>query len=262
MPSTGTTIDLAPAGPPRVGAGVAAALSTGSVSRALLSDQVYELIRGWLTAGTLAPGSRLVESEIARQLAVSQAPVREALRRLAHEGLVLQLPRRGSFVAEISTDGARAAYEVRAALEHLAVIGLLSHLNAQVLNRLDGYVDAMVAAATADDLTGLIEADVQFHRTVWEGSGNEVLPRVWLLVEASMRNLTLVSNRLYFANLQQVAATHRPLVSGLRDRDPAVAAAFHDHALEVWRLLSADQTRTPAKAVRRGRRPGSRSATS
>lgn len=227
--------------------------STGTVSRALLSDQVYELIRGWLTAATLPPGSRLVESEIARQLSVSQAPVREALRRLAHEGLVLQLPRRGSFVAEISTEEARAAYEVRAALENLAVTGLLSHLSSAVLERLDGFVDAMVEAARQDDIAGLIEADVSFHRTVWEQSGNDLLPRVWLLVEASMRNLTLVSNRVYFANLAQVAATHRPLVAGLRDRDPAVAHEFHDHALEVWRLLSADQSRNASKAPHRGR---------
>lgn len=213
---------------------------TGVVSKALLSDRVYDLIRGSLIGHELTPGSRLVESEIARQLSVSQAPVREALRRLAHEGLVLQLPRRGSFVAEVSTEEARDAYEVRAALELLAVRGALENLDDAVLVDLDQHVETMVAAAAKDDLAAFIDADVHFHQAIWTVSGNLMLPRVWLMVEASMRNLTLVSNRLYFANLTEIAHTHYPLVAGLRHRDPAVATQFHDHVLKVWNLLSAD----------------------
>ena len=215
---------------------------TGVVSKALLSDRVYDLIRRSLIGHELTPGSRLVESEIARQLSVSQAPVREALRRLAHEGLVLQLPRRGSFVAEVSTEEARDAYEVRAALELLAVRGALRNLDEAVLTELDHHVEEMVSAAAADDLAAFIDADVHFHRAIWTASGNRMLPRVWLMVEASMRNLTLVSNRLYFHDLTEIASTHYPLVSGLRARDPAVAAKFHDHVLQVWTLLSAEVT--------------------
>jgi DNA-binding GntR family transcriptional regulator len=214
---------------------------SGSLSHALLSDQVYDLIRGRLIAHEFEPGSRLVESDIARQLSVSQAPVREALRRLAHEGLVLQLPRRGSFVAEVSTQEARDAYEVRAALEPMAVKGALEHLSDELLAELDGHIQEMLAAADADDLPAFIDADVRFHRTVWTASGNELLPRVWLMVEASMRNLTRVSNRLYFSNLDEIARTHYPLLAGLRARDAEVATAFHEHVLRVWHLLLADE---------------------
>ncbi len=174
-----------------------------------------------------------------------QAPVREALRRLAHEGLVLQLPRRGSFVAEVSTEEARDAYEVRAALELLAVRGALENLDDAVLTDLDQHVETMVATAAKDDLAAFIDADVHFHQAIWTASGNLMLPRVWLMVEASMRNLTLVSNRLYFENLTEIARTHYPLVSGLRARDPAVAVQFHDHVLEVWSLLYADARTAP-----------------
>ncbi len=213
---------------------------TGVVSRALLSDQVYELIRARLIVHEFAPGSRLVESEIARQLSVSQAPVREALRRLAHEGLVLQLPRRGSFVAELSTEEARDAYEIRARLEGLAVGGALEHLDDALLADLDGHVQEMLAAAEVDDLPAFVDADVRFHKAVWTASGNGLLPRVWLLVEAGMRNLTLVSNRLYFHDLTEIAQTHHPLVAGLRRRDPDIAGEFTEHALRIWRLLAAD----------------------
>src|SRR5690242_2606867 len=77
-----------------------------------LSDQVYDLVRAAIAAGELEPGARLVELELARRYGVSQAPVRDALRRLAADGLVLQFPRRGSYVADISEEDARQAYRV------------------------------------------------------------------------------------------------------------------------------------------------------
>ncbi|HZU93955.1 MAG TPA: GntR family transcriptional regulator, partial [Microbacterium sp.] len=64
------------------------ALATAGLQRGLLSDQIYEMIKAMIKDSTLAPGEQLVESQLARQLQVSQAPVRDALKRLAHEGLV------------------------------------------------------------------------------------------------------------------------------------------------------------------------------
>lgn len=210
------------------------------LSKALLSDQVYELLRTGLTAHEYEPGTRLVESEIARQLSVSQAPVRDALRRLSHEGLVLQIPRRGSFVAEVSTAGARDAYELRAALEGFAVRGALEHLTEAIVLDLEAYIADMHEAASADEMAAFIDADVRFHKTVWEASANSLLTRVWALVEPAMRSLTSVSNRLLFHDLAEIANTHYPLVDGLRRRDPAVGDLFRDHALHVWHVLNSD----------------------
>ncbi|MCA0293826.1 MAG: GntR family transcriptional regulator [Actinobacteria bacterium] len=210
----------------------------GPLSKALLSDQVYELVRARLIAHEYEPGTRLVESEIARQLSVSQAPVRDALRRLSHEGLVLQVPRRGSFVAEVSTEEARDAYQLRAALEGFAVVGAVEHLTDEVLADLEHHIEEMHEAAADDDMAAFIDADVRFHKAVWEASGNSLLPRVWALVEPTMRNLTTVSNRVFFQNLAEIADTHHPLVEGLRRRDPAVGDLFREHALHIWRLLA------------------------
>jgi DNA-binding GntR family transcriptional regulator len=197
-----------------------------------------------LIAHQYAPGTRLVESEIARQLSVSQAPVRDALRRLSHEGLVLQVPRRGSFVAEVSTEGARDAYELRAALETFAVQGALAHLTDDIISDLEDHIAEMRDAAKDDDLPAFIDADVRFHKTVWEASANSLLPRVWALVEPTMRDLTTVSNRVFFNDLDEIADTHYPLVEGLRLRDPAVAELFREHALHTLRLLAASQTKS------------------
>jgi DNA-binding GntR family transcriptional regulator len=209
----------------------------GALDRSLLSDQAYELLRAKLIAREFTPGSRLVESEIARQLSVSQAPVRDALRRLAHEGLVLQFPRRGSFVAEVSVNEVGEAYALRAALEPLAVAGAMKNMNGAIAATLEADIAAMVQAAEKDSVEHLVAADIQFHKTVWEASGNRFLPRAWLMVEASMRNLTAVSNRLMFGSLGDVANTHIPLLAGLKSRDPEMPAMFREHALQTWQKL-------------------------
>jgi len=216
----------------------------GAINRTLLSDQVYDLVKARLLSHQYPPGARLVESEIARQLSVSQAPVRDALRLLSHEGLVLQLPRRGSFVAEFSPEEARDAFELRARLEGLAVSGMLAHLTGPLLSGLEGYIADMLTAATADDMDSFVDADMKFHRTVWEASQNRFLPKVWPLLEATMRNMMQVSNRLYFDNLTDIAQTHYPLVAGLRAHDPTVGALFEDHALQTWKLIVAEQQKT------------------
>ena len=94
----------------------------------LLSDRVYDAIRGWILSGELAPGMRVVESEIARVLGTSQTPAREAVRRLAHEGLVTYRPRLGNFVTEISQVEAREAREVRVLLESAAARRATGHV--------------------------------------------------------------------------------------------------------------------------------------
>ncbi|MEA5055212.1 MAG: GntR family transcriptional regulator [Propionicimonas sp.] len=209
----------------------------GGLNRSLLSDQAYELLKEQLLAREFPPGTRLVESDIARQLSVSQAPVRDALRRLAHEGLVLQLPRRGSFVAEVSAEEIRDAYALRAALEEFAVKEAMEHVSGSLLKVLEQEIDTMLAAAAQDSTEQLVDADVRFHKAVWEAGGNRFLPRAWLMVETSMRSLTVVSNRILFGSLADVARTHFPLLEGLRSRDPATPAMFRDHAVESWKRL-------------------------
>src|SRR5262249_55336665 len=86
----------------------------------LISDRVYELLRQAIVDGELGPNERVVESEIARRLGVSQAPVREAVKQLAREGLLMHVPRRGNFVVEISSKDAEHARQVREPLERLA----------------------------------------------------------------------------------------------------------------------------------------------
>ncbi|MEY9965657.1 DNA-binding GntR family transcriptional regulator [Streptacidiphilus sp. MAP12-16] len=205
-----------------------------------LSDQLYERVRTAIAAGELVPGTRLVELELARRYGVSQAPVRDALKRLAAEGLVLQFPRRGSYVADISEEDARQAYRVRAVLEQFAATEVCRLGPPGLAELLAGDVEAMRAAARRDDVGGVVDGDVSFHRHVWEAAGNGLLARMWTVTEAGLRSFTAVSNKVYFGRLEEIAENHVPLVTALGGGVPEVAGIlFREHVLEIWERIGA-----------------------
>jgi DNA-binding GntR family transcriptional regulator len=206
--------------------------------RGRLSDQVYELVRAAIAAGDLAPGVRLVELDLARRYGVSQAPVRDALKRLAADGLVLQFPRRGSYVADISEEDARQAYRVRAVLEQFAAAEVCRLAPEGLAGTLRADVEAMRAAARQDHVGGVVDGDVSFHRHVWEAAGNGLLARMWTVTEASLRSFTAVSNKVYFGRLEQIAENHVPLVAALQGGRPEIAGIlFREHVLEIWERI-------------------------
>jgi DNA-binding GntR family transcriptional regulator len=213
------------------GEGEMASMPEQALPRVLLSDQAYELVRRWILDGTLEPGDRIVESEIARRLGVSQAPVREAVKRLAHEGLITSLPRRGSYVSQISTEDADDAREVRAMLEEAAAREAVTHFDPPARQRLEGFVEDMRRAADAEDLAAFRAADMGFHRTVVDLSGNVYLPKLWDVMESRLLSLRVVGDPGFTGSWAEMAESHQDLIellaSGNRGR---AAAAFHDHA--------------------------------
>ncbi|GAB2607403.1 GntR family transcriptional regulator [Kribbella endophytica] len=197
----------------------------------LLSDRVYEAIRGWILSGELAPGMRVVESEIARVLGTSQTPAREAVRRLAHEGLVTYRPRLGNFVTEISQVEAREAREVRVLLETAAARRATGHVPEEELQLLRIEVARMIEAAEHHDIGAFREADLRFHRQVLAVSGNSMLLRVWRALEPALWSLQVVSNAMYAGDWGLMARRHHDLVDVLGANDPEDAARlFSAHA--------------------------------
>jgi DNA-binding GntR family transcriptional regulator len=202
-----------------------------ALPKALLSDQVYAMVRGLVLDGSLQPGTRIVESEIARQLGVSQAPVREAIKRLAYEGLVSNVPRRGSYIARISEAEARDGREVRALLEESAAREAVENLDADAKQALEKLVDGMREAARVNDLAAFRSHDMAFHRTVIELSGNSYLPRLWAVMESSLLSLRLVGDPGFTGSWTEMAEAHQALVDALASGNRGrAAAAFHRHA--------------------------------
>ena len=201
------------------------------LTRVLLSDQVYNRVRGLIIDGALEPGARLVESELARQFGVSQAPVREAVRRLVHEGLADHVPRRGSFVAVVSQEDAHHARAVRVAIEELAARTVAAQPSAEAFQALELQVEAMRQAARQNDVGHFRDADITFHRIVCEVSGNPFLPKVWAVMEPNLRALRVVSDPLFTGDWATMAEDHAALLSSLKSADPDRAGAeFAAHA--------------------------------
>jgi DNA-binding GntR family transcriptional regulator len=151
-----------------------------------LTDQVYERLLGAICSGTLRPGTRLTQEELAASLNVSRQPVLQALRLLKREGVVVDAGRRGLAVAPVDPDLIAQIYQVRGALEALA-----ARLAARTRSRLDPSLIARGReAVAAGDTAGLIEADLAFHHALYAASGNALIQesagRHWHHVQRAM----------------------------------------------------------------------------
>lgn len=201
------------------------------LQRGLLSDQIYAMIKTMIKDSTLAPGEQLVESQLARQLQVSQAPVRDALKRLAHEGLVSHVRHQGNFVASYSAEEAEQAKVARVELEALAGRLASGRLQADRRRGLVELIERMHEAAENSDLARFREFDFAFHRAVIEASGNVYLPKMWDLLEPSLRSLHVLGDPKFTGDWHEVADWHRGLLEVLDAGDaPAASDLFRAHA--------------------------------
>ncbi len=153
------------------------------LSRSVLADQVKERILEGILNGHHPPDSRIVETQIARELGTSQAPVREALRGLAALGVVEITPFRGARVRRPSRGEIIEAYAVRSALEVLGARLAVPRMTDADLAELAGNLDAMRTAARLDDGHAVAEADARFHGRIVELADNGTLEKVWRSLE-------------------------------------------------------------------------------
>ena len=173
-----------------------------------------------------------METRIAEEFGVSQAPVREALRDLEQLGLVVHESFRGCSVREISAADLLEAYPVRAALEGLAARLAAERIEEDDLDRLAGLIDAMRQASAARDPLAETTADSEFHATIVRAADNAVLTRQWEQLLPHAR--TFISLTLPASAHGDLAERHRPILEALRHRDPQlVETAMHEHLADV-----------------------------
>jgi len=201
------------------------------LSKDLLSDRIYDILRASILDGSREPGSRLVESEIARGMNVSQAPVREAVKRLVHEGLVTSEPRRGSYVTAISPDEFVIARQLRAAIESVGARSAISSLANGDLVDLRNIVAKMRTAVAAGDWAEFRSLDMRFHERVLLIGGHAVLARVWAVLEPLLVSQRAIGDPAYTGDRAAVVEWHDDLIAALEAGDPeAASAAFFAHA--------------------------------
>lgn len=185
-----------------------------TLNRAILREQVKEILLQRILDGEYKPGDRLVELQIAQEFGVSQAPVREALRELEALGFVESEPYRGSRVRAITKAELTEIYPVRAALEEVAARAAAERLAGNV-EALGAELEAMHVAAEKGDLYEQVQHDVEFHRLIVEASGNRVLRDVWKSLRIEAR--TLISALKADIGGHEIAEMHRPVLEALAE---------------------------------------------
>ena len=205
-----------------------------------LRQRLKEALLRRILGGHYDPGDRLVELRIAEEFGTSQGPVREALRELEATGLVTNIPRRGTYVSEVMSEGLREIYTVRGALEEQATRILTSRGGAD-LAALQREVDLMHVAAGEGNVYGMIEHSVTFHRAIMEAAGNRLLLNIWQSLQIETR--TTITMLVEGLDLMEIARSHQPIVDAIAGGDAEEAARVaREHQDYFERLPVAGQT--------------------
>ncbi|CVI66581.1 GntR family transcriptional regulator [Eubacterium sp. An3] len=140
-----------------------------------LRDVVFNTLRRAIITGEFAPGERLMEISLANRLGVSRTPVREAIRKLELEGLVIMIPRKGAQVAKITEKSLRDVIEIRCVLEEFAASLACERITEEGKEKLKEAHRQFVEAAQTNDIIDIVEKDEQFHDAIFQATCNDRL---------------------------------------------------------------------------------------
>lgn len=201
------------------------------IGRRLLRDEIRERLMEDILRGRLKPGTPLAETHVAREFGVSQAPVREAFRDLELLGFLEKSAFRGARVRHISRNEVAEIYPVRAGLEGVAARAAAARMDDATLRRLEELLEEMRDAAARGDQQQQVEADIAFHETIIEASGNGLLMQLWQAMRLATTTFLTIS--LSRHSLTELAERHVPLIEAFRARSPEAAeAAMRQHIEE------------------------------
>jgi DNA-binding GntR family transcriptional regulator len=191
-----------------------------------LWENIADLIRAAILSGELEPGSKLIETELAERFGTSRGPIREAIRELAREGLVTELPRRGSLVSTLTAHDLSEVYAVRQALEVAASRVVIARARDDELHALETHLEALESPPPGAGYLDQAVHDLAFHRSLVALARNE---RMATMYEQMLTQTMLL---LRTASLENPAlrtdlrrAAHRDILQALIDRDEAAARA-------------------------------------
>ncbi|HEY8694787.1 MAG TPA: GntR family transcriptional regulator [Chloroflexota bacterium] len=195
-------------------------------------QDVVASIRAAINDGALKGGTPLVERRIAEDMGISRAPVREALRQLEEEGLLVNIPFKGWYVTEVSPKAMAEIVSLRRVVEAFAAERTTALATASDLRDLQRLHADMERAAAKDDADKLLELHLRFHGRFYELAGHDLLRQVWATMEGQLR-LYLRLHQMTYDTLPHYVEAHRPIVDALAERDAeALKAAIIGHLAE------------------------------
>jgi DNA-binding GntR family transcriptional regulator len=191
-----------------------------------------EALREEIMLGKLADGDRLIEDQIARRLETSRGPVREALRELEHEGLVVSYPYRGATVLGVSDEEVQhVLIPIRLTLERYCFQKALERMTDADFAELAKEVWLMGEAARTNDLMASVEADIRFHEFVLAHSGQQHSAQLWGAIAPRIRAYFFRYGRV--SDLERIAQEHNELLAALQTRKPSVLTKALEQHIDV-----------------------------
>ncbi len=212
-----------------------------------LADRVHAYLRTGILSGQLAEGERVVEADLARQLQISRSPIREAIKRLEQEGLVV-VDRLRVVVRDVPRSEIDDLFWIRSALEGLAALQATPRLTATDLEHLEHLCDAMQSAAGQGDAVALADLGNQFHGVFATASGNHKLGEMLRSIKEYVDRYRAVSAARPGRG-QETITEHQQILAAFRARDAAAAEQLvRRHVLGAKRALL-DDVRPAAEPV-------------
>lgn len=206
-----------------------------TINHTKISEQVYNYLRDEIMAGHLTPGQRLDLEELVGQLKISKMPIKEAVGRLATEGLLDIQARRGTFVSRVDPRELEESYEVRRALEVLAGELAVERIRPADIRKLQALIKEMEEAAAERNVAQHIAKNFEFHELIIEIAGNRKLLAIYRQLRAPI-HIAGVHHRStnWLERVPQEQREHRAIVRALERRDgEATTRAINAHLMRA-----------------------------
>ena len=207
-----------------------------------LRDVVFNTLRKAILRGESKPGERLMEIALANRLGVSRTPVREAIRMLEQEGLVIMIPRKGAQVAQITMKDLNDVLEVRLGLEELAMQFACKRITQEEIGEMKQALEEIERLQEAEDVTALAEADVAFHDIIYKATDNKRLNQIINNVREQMYR--------YRVEYLKDSRTRGTLLKEHREIYEAVAGRDEERAKACIRCHIMNQQQSIARSLR------------
>ncbi len=207
-----------------------------------LRDVVFNTLRQAIITGEFAPGERLMEIALANRLGVSRTPVREAIRKLELEGLVVMIPRKGAEVAKITEKDLRDVLEVRSSLEELAAELATERMNDEIKEKLEKALQNFKEAIESENNAAIADSDVEFHDVIFEATGNARLIQI----------ISNLREQIYRYRLEYVKDTeyHVTLLKEHQELVKAMSAGKKEEARKIMKKHIDNQEMTVIRNIK------------
>lgn len=196
-----------------------------------LREVVCETLRDAVRRGILQPGERLMEIQLAEDLGVSRTPVREAIRKLEMEGYVIMMPRRGTYVADLSIRDINEVFEIRTSLESLASGLAAERINEDELEKLQRLLVEIGAYIKSGDMEGIVRTDTEFHDLLYQASRNTRLVGIISNLREQLTRFRTTSMS-FPGRLKATLEEHRKIVEAIAQGDEKAARKAAEHHME------------------------------